>query len=131
MAICWQKHNLQLVVIRPLGYRLTKTSKILYREPAYLICTDNNLSIEKLLQDYLWRWEIEVNFREEKTLLGCGQAQVRNPESAESVPAFISAIYALLHLAAYRSLKASNLKIVTTTKMVSKEKKENVTQQEI
>jgi hypothetical protein len=26
---------------------------------------------------YLWRWEIEVNFREEKTLIGCGQSQVR------------------------------------------------------
>ena len=103
-----QKHNLQLVVIRPLGYRLTKSSKVLYREPAYLVCTDNDLSVEDLLQAYLWRWEIEVNFREEKTLLGCGQAQVRNPESAERVPAFISAIYAILHLAAYRSLKQSN-----------------------
>lgn len=103
-----QKHNLQLVVIRPLGYRLTKSSKVLYREPAYLVCTDNDLSVEELLQAYIWRWEIEVNFREEKTLLGCGQAQVRNPESAERVPAFISAIYAILHLAAYRSLKLSN-----------------------
>ena len=103
-----QKHNLQLVVIRPLGYRLTKSSKMLYREPAYLICTDNELGIEKLLQSYLWRWEIEVNFREEKTMLGCGQAQVRNPESAERVPAFIVAIYAMLHLAARRSLKKSN-----------------------
>lgn len=102
------KHNLQLVVIRPLGYRLTKSSKILYREPAYLICTDNELRIENLLQDYLWRWEIEVNFREEKTVLGCGQAQVRNPESAERVPAFIAAIYAILHLAAHRTLKSSN-----------------------
>lgn len=103
-----QNHKLQLVVIRPLGYRLTKKSKILYRDPAYLICTDNQLDIEKLLQAYLWRWEIEVNFREEKSLLGCGQAQVRNPDSAESVPAFIAFIYALLHLAAHRSLKASN-----------------------
>jgi hypothetical protein len=102
-----QKHNLQLVVIRPLGYRLTKSSKMLYREPAYLICTDNELQIENLLQDYLWRWEIEVNIREEKSLLGCGQAQVRNPESAECVPAFISAIYAILHLAAHKALKLS------------------------
>jgi len=103
-----QKHNLQLLVIRPLGYRLSKSSHILYREPAYLICTDNELPIDKLLQSYLWRWEIEVNFRDEKTLMGCGQAQVRNPESAESVPAFISAVYALLHLAAHKSLKTSN-----------------------
>jgi len=103
-----QKYNMQLVVIRPLGYRLTQSSKMLYREPAYLICTDNELNIERLLQDYLWRWEIEVNFREEKSLLGCGQAQVRNPESAERVPAFISAIYAMLHLASHKSLKLSN-----------------------
>lgn len=25
----------------------------------------------------LWRWGIEVNFRDEKTLLGTGEAQVR------------------------------------------------------
>lgn len=100
-----QNHTLQLVVIRPLGYRLTKASKRIYRDPAYLICTDNDLDIQKLLQAYLWRWEIEVNFRDEKTILGCGQAQVRNPESVELVPAFITAVYALLHLAAHKSLK--------------------------
>lgn len=115
-----QKHNLQLMVIRPLGYRLTKSSKMLYREPAYLICTDNELSIEKLLQAYLWRWEIEVNFREEKTLLGCGQAQVRDPESTQSVPAFISAIYAILHLAAHRSLKMSEHKLLPRPKWYQK-----------
>jgi hypothetical protein len=26
----------------------------------------------------LWRWEVEVNFRDEKTLLGFGQSQVRS-----------------------------------------------------
>jgi len=103
-----QKYNLQLIVIKPLGYRLSKTSNILYREPAYLICTDNELKIETLLQSYIWRWEIEVNIRDEKTLLGCGQAQVRNPESAERVPAFIAAVYALLHLAAHKSKNLSN-----------------------
>jgi len=102
-----QNKLLQLVVIRPLGYRLTKASKRIYREPAYLVCTDNNLDIQTLLQTYLWRWEIEVNFRDEKTLLGCGQAQVRNPESAELVPAFIAGVYSLLHLAAHKSLKQS------------------------
>jgi len=103
-----EKHNLQLVVIKPLGYRLTKKSKLLYRQPAYLICTDPQLSIDNLLQAYLWRWEIEVNFREEKYLLGCGEAQVRNPLSVESVPAFIVATYSLLHLANCRSLKSNN-----------------------
>lgn len=103
-----EKHTLKLIVIRPLGYRLTKSSKLLYREPAYLICTDTSLDIQKLLQAYLWRWEIEVNFREEKTILGCGQAQVRNQNSSEDVPAFISSLYALLHLANYRLSKTSD-----------------------
>ena len=116
-----QQHTLQLVIIRPLGYRLTKKSRVLYRQPAYLVCTDTNLDIEKLLQAYLWRWEIEVNFREEKSILGCGQAQVRNPESVVNVPAFITAMYALLHLANYRSLKASNQKTLPRPKWYPKQ----------
>ena len=104
--VLWRKagnKNLQLVVIRPLGYRLTMQSSILYRQPAYLICTDPNLNISQLLQAYLWRWEIEVNFRDEKTLLGCGQAQIRKPIPVEKLPAFIVAVYALLLLAAHKS----------------------------
>lgn len=115
-----QKQHLQLVVIKPLGYRLTKSSPVLYRDPAYLICTDPELNIEELLQDYLWRWEIEVNFREEKTLLGCGQAQVRNPDSAQKVPAFIAAMYAILLLATHRSLKSSNQKMLPRPKWYAK-----------
>jgi hypothetical protein len=115
-----QKHNLQLVVIKPLGYRLSKSSNMLYREPAYLICTDNELKIDTLLQSYVWRWEIEVNLRDEKSLLGCGQAQVRNPESAERVPAFITAVYALLHLAAYKSQKGSNKLLLPRPKWYQK-----------
>lgn len=98
----WRKagaKNLQLIIIRPLGYRLTKKSRMLYRQPAYLICTDPDLDIKQLLQAYLWRWEIEVNFRDEKTLVGCGQAQVRNEDAVEKLPAFIVAIYAMMLLA--------------------------------
>jgi len=102
----WQvagaNHTLQLVVIRPLSYRLTKKSKLLYRNPTYLICTDNDLSIQELLQAYLWRWEIEVNFRDEKTILGAGKAQVRNPSSAQNFPAFVAAAYSLLLLASFK-----------------------------
>lgn len=115
-------HNLQLVIIKPLGYRLTKKSKMLYRKPAYLICTDTQLDIERLLQAYLWRWEIEVNFREEKSLLGCGQAQVINPDSAVSVPAFVAAMYAFLHIAKFRSLKTPNPKTLPRPKWYLKQK---------
>jgi hypothetical protein len=93
------KQNLQLVVIAPLGYRLTKKSKKFYRQPAYLLCTDPNLDIGQLLQAYLWRWEIEVNFRDEKTLMGCGKAQVRDQNAVAKIPAFIVAVYALMLLA--------------------------------
>lgn len=100
-----QNHTLQLAVIRPLAYRLNKSSKLLYRKPAYLICTDNELNIGELLQNYLWRWEIEVNHRDEKTLIGCGQAQVRNEYSAADVPGFVSAMYAYLLLANIKTFK--------------------------
>lgn len=93
--------NVQIVVIAPLAYRLSKQSRVLYRQPAYLVCTDPDLPLEKLLQAYLWRWDIEVNFRDEKTLLGVGQAQVRVPASTELVPALTVAAYALLLLAAH------------------------------
>ena len=110
------KHDLQLVVIRPLGYRLTKKSTTLYRKPAYLICTDPNLDIKKLLQAYLWRWEIEVNIRDEKTIMGCGEEQVRTPESVERVPAFKVAIYALLKLAAQRAMKDKGMPVLPKPK---------------
>jgi SRSO17 transposase len=91
-----KEHDLRLIVIAPLGYRLTKSSRVLYRKPAYLICTDPKASLEDVLQAYIWRWDIEVNFRDEKTLLGVGQAQVRHEHSVENVPALAVAAYAML-----------------------------------
>jgi hypothetical protein len=111
-----EKHILQLMIISPLGYRVTKDSKILYREPAYLICTDNNLDTEEFLQSYLWRWEIEVNFRDEKTLIGCGQAQVRNAEAVEKAPAFSVAMYAFLHLASMQARQLRNESVLPRAK---------------
>ncbi len=96
-------HTLQLVVIAPLGYRLRQHSKLLYRQPALLICTDPTLDLRTVVQGYVQRWGIEVNFREEKTLLGVGQAQVRNAHSVEAVPALQVASYAMLLLATLRS----------------------------
>jgi hypothetical protein len=92
--------SLRLVVIAPLDYRFGKAPRRLRRQPAYLICTELELPVENVLQAYLWRWDIEVNFREEKQLLGVGQAQVRNSQSVEKAPAFSVAAYGLLLLAA-------------------------------
>ncbi len=91
--------DVRLVVIRPLAYRPRKGAHLLYRNPVYLLCTNPELSLGKLLQAYLWRWEIELNFRDEKTVLGMGEAQVRTPTAVETVPVFVSAAYAYLLLA--------------------------------
>ena len=100
-------HTLQLVVIAPLSYRLRKKSKLLYRQPAFLICTDPALDLQALVQGYIQRGDIENNFRDEKTLLGVGQAQVRNAHSVEAAPALQVASYALLLLASLRALKGA------------------------
>lgn len=90
---------LQLVVIKPLGYRPRKGSKLLYRQPAFLICTDPNLDLQTLVQAYVDRWEIECNHRDEKSFIGVGQGQVRNPMAVPRLPQFQVAIYSLLLLA--------------------------------
>ena len=99
--------DLRLIVIAPLAYRLTLGSRLLYRRPAYLLCTDPQAPVEQVLQAYLWRWDIEVNFRDEKTLLGLGQAQVRGPQSVEKAPALVVAAYAMLLTAAWQTFGAS------------------------
>lgn len=93
------KFRLRLIVIAPIPYIATRGSRQ-YRRPAYLICTDPDLPLQEIVQEYVWRWDIEVNHRDEKTLLGVGQAQVRNESSVESVPATAVAAYAMLQVAA-------------------------------
>jgi DDE superfamily endonuclease len=103
----WRKAGadlpLQLVVIKPLGYRLPKGSKLLYRQPAFLICTDLELSLQALVQSYLYRWEIECNHRDEKSLLGVAQGQVWNPHAVRRLPQLQVAGYSLLLLASLLS----------------------------
>jgi DDE superfamily endonuclease len=101
--VYWRKAGpdlpLLLVVIKPLGYRLRKGSKLLYRQPAFLICTDPQLDLTTLLQAYVDRWEIECNHRDEKSLIGTAQGQVWNPLAVVRLPQFQVAIYSLLLLA--------------------------------
>ncbi len=56
-----------------------------------------------MIAAYLERWQIEVNHREEKSTLGLGDAQVRNPLSVPRQPALVVAVYAMLLLAALRA----------------------------
>ena len=76
--VLWQSGTktrpLRLIVLAPIPY--VKGGKRNYRDPAYLLCTDLDAPVEFLIQSYLDRWQIEVNFREEKSILGVGEAQV-------------------------------------------------------
>jgi hypothetical protein len=92
--------TVQVMVVKPLGYRLTIRGKLHYRQPAFLVCTDPKLPAQEFLQDFLWRWDIEVNFRDEKTILKIGQGQVRHEHSTQTAPALGVAAYSLLLLAA-------------------------------
>jgi DDE superfamily endonuclease len=113
---------LQLVVIAPLAYRPRKGSKLLYRDPAYLICTDPDLEPRQIIEAYFQRWDIEVNFRDEKTLLGVGQAQVRAEPSVESAPALTVAAYALLLVSAQCAFGNSNVGLLPQPKWAASSK---------
>lgn len=112
-AVRWraagEKYTLRVIVIAPLGYRLTKNGKTLYRNPAYLICTDPSIPIEKIIQAYLWRWDIEVNNRDEKNNLGLGQAQVRNKKSVDQTMKLSVASYACLLMASINAFGTKDL----------------------
>jgi hypothetical protein len=101
--VFWRKAGvdvpLLLVVIKPLGYRLRNGSKLLYRQPAFLVCTDPSLDLQLLVQSYIYRWEIECNHRDEKSLLGVAQGQVRSPQAVSRLPQLQVAAYSLLLLA--------------------------------
>src|ERR1019366_230311 len=86
--------------LAPAAHRLSPRS---HSSPAFLICTDEQLDPRTIIETYFQRWDIEVNFRDEKTLLGVGQAQVRCPRSVQSAPALTVASYALLLLATQRA----------------------------
>ena len=102
-GIYWQggakKRPLRLMVVAPVGYRTSKNGRKYYRQPAYLLSTDLETSAAILLQDYFDRWGIEVNHRDEKEILGVGEAQVWNEKSVTKVPALLVAMYSWLLLA--------------------------------
>jgi len=93
----------RLIVLAPVPYKLSKHSRTNYRSPAYFLSTDLTTPIKQLIEGCFDRWQIEVNHREEKDLLGVGQAQVRNRQSVPRHPAFAVACYSLLLLAALQA----------------------------
>jgi hypothetical protein len=134
--VLWKKAGadrwLRLVVIAPVGYRLRQGSKLLYRQPAFLICTDPNLPLDQVVQYYVWRWEVEVNHRDEKQLIGVGEAQVRSDQSVDRQPAFAVASYAMLLLAGVRAFGTEATRgTLPPPKWRAKQPKQRVTTQDL
>src|SRR5260370_29233008 len=109
-SVHWQRgakqRPLRLIVIAPTPYRKSKSKKLYYRDPAYLLTTDLHSSLKQLLQIYFDRWQIEVNHREEKDTLGVGQAQLWNATSVPKQPVLAVAAYSALLLASLQAFRA-------------------------
>lgn len=90
-----KRRPLRLIVLAPQPYLVRSTSRS-YRQPAYLLTTDLDTPVATLIQIYIDRWQIEVNHREEKDLLGLGQVQAWSRLGAERHPAFTVALYSLV-----------------------------------
>jgi hypothetical protein len=100
------RRKLRLLVVAPTPYRRTKTGRLMYRKPAYLLTTDPKRSSQQVLQAYFDRWQIEVAHREMKDTFGVGEAQVRSERSVPRQPALCVATYSALHLAALEAFGA-------------------------
>lgn len=100
--VLWQRgskrKNLRLIVLAGMPYKTRKNGKTYYKQPAYLLTDNHDVPIRKLIQMYIDRWQIEVNFRDEKTILRIGEAQVWNKDSVIKQPSFMAASYSMLLL---------------------------------
>jgi hypothetical protein len=106
-SVYWEggakRRPLRLIVVAPTAYRKSKSKRLYYREPAYLLTSDLTSSVKQLLQIYFDRWQIEVNHREEKDTLGVGQAQLWNETAVPKQPVLAVASYSALLLAALKA----------------------------
>lgn len=109
-GVYWQRgakqRPLRVIVIAPTPYRKSKSKRLYYRDPAYLLTSDLHSSLKQLLQIYFDRWQIEVNHREEKDTLGVGQAQLWNVASVPKQPVLAVAAYSALLLASLQAFGA-------------------------
>jgi hypothetical protein len=92
-----KRKSLRLIALAPLPY--VRGGKKNYRDPAYLLVRDVEAPVNILVQAYLDRVQIEYNHRDEKSILGVGEAQVWNQEAVKKQPAFHAAAYSALLIA--------------------------------
>lgn len=104
MNVLWQRVTklipLRLIIVAPIPYK--QGGRKCYREPGYLLTTDLTTSTKDLIQIYMDRLQIEYNFRDEKSVIGVGEAQVRNENSVTKEPAFTVAVYSALLMSSIR-----------------------------
>ncbi len=64
-GVYWQRgakqRPLRVIVIAPTPYRKSKSKRLYYRDPAYLLTSDLHSSLKQLLQIYFDRWQIGVS----------------------------------------------------------------------
>jgi hypothetical protein len=98
--VLWQggakRKELRLLVLAPTSYAKGPAGHRYRRQKAFLLTDDLQTSAQVLLQDYFDHFEIEFNHRDEKSLLGVGQAEVRSQKSVPRQPEFVVAAYSAL-----------------------------------
>jgi hypothetical protein len=106
-SVLWEggarRKLLRLFVLAPTPYLKSKHGRRYYREKAFLLTDDLQTETRLLLQDYFDHFEIEFNHRDEKSILGVGQAQVWAEKSVPRVPELVVAGYSTLLLASLQA----------------------------
>jgi hypothetical protein len=104
--VYWQsvlkKEPLALIVLKRVPYHPRK-GHVSFRNPAYLLCTNPTIKSSIALQAYHDHHQIEFNLKDEKSVIGISQPQVRNDNSVHKQPAFFTAVYSALLLASLDS----------------------------
>ena len=102
----WRQASAQCTISALGAHRIQALRRSLDQSPngaarALHVCVDGTFTCRTVLRDL--PAEIELNFRDEKTLLGLGQPQVRTEPAVRTTAAFFVFVYALLLLALQQS----------------------------
>ncbi|HNX95940.1 MAG TPA: transposase [Holophaga sp.] len=95
---------MRLLIVLPVSHTVVGRRKRGYNNPGYLLTTDLATPAPELIQAYLDRWQIEVLHRDLKTGLGVGQVQAFSEAANEKVHGAQVAAYAMLSLAALKTV---------------------------
>jgi len=92
---------MRMIIVQPIPYMVSRKKRG-YNKPGYLLTTDLHTPGEKLVQEYLNRWQIEVLHRELKNGLGVGQVQAFSIDSNDRIHGAQVATYSMLLIASLR-----------------------------